>query len=63
MTFRFKPNKIGCFQLFISSLVSLIFVHYLVVGFIDVVLTVNNLLDWLQKNDVVYVVYKMFTGK
>ena len=63
MTFKFRPKKIGCFQLFISSLATLIFIHYLAVGFIDVVLTVNNLLEWLQKNDVVYAVYKMFTGK
>jgi hypothetical protein len=63
MTFRFKPKKIGCLQLFVSSLATLIFIHYLAIGFIDVVLSVNNLLEWLQKNDIVYNVHKILTGK
>ncbi|WP_066423357.1 hypothetical protein [Anabaena sp. 4-3] len=59
---RFKGNW-GCFQLFVSSLVTLIFINYLVTGFIDVVLNVNNLLEWVQKSGVGEVIYRMVRGR
>jgi hypothetical protein len=63
MTFRFKPKKIGCFQLFVSSLATLIFIHYLAVGFIDVVLSVNDLLEWLQKSGFMHFINSLFGGR
>jgi hypothetical protein len=38
-------------EIFVSGLVTVIFINYLVTGFTDVVFNINLLLNWLQKSD------------
>jgi hypothetical protein len=38
-------------EIFISGLVTVIFINYLATGFTDVVFNINSLLNWLQKSD------------
>ena len=49
MKFRFRYKKFGCIQMFISGLVTAIAINYLVVGFIDIILNIDSLLQWLEK--------------
>lgn len=39
------------FHIFISGLVTAIFINYLATGFIDIVVNIDNLLTWLQKSE------------
>jgi hypothetical protein len=58
---RFKGNNQGCFSLFISSLATAIFINYLVVGFIDYVHSINDLLQWLNQSGILPAI-KQFLG-
>ena len=50
MKFRFRHKKLGCIQIFISGLVTAIAINYLAVGFIDIILNIDSLLQWLEKS-------------
>lgn len=63
MTFRFKTKKLGCGQLLISSLATLIFIHYLATGFIDVILSINDLLEWLHKSGFMHFINSLFRDR
>lgn len=39
------------FQIFISGLVTAIFINYLLTGFIDIVISIDSLLTWLQNSE------------
>jgi hypothetical protein len=60
---RFKTNNKGCLNLFISSLMTAIFINYLVVGFIDYVHNINDLLIWLKQSGIGEYIYKLFGGR
>jgi hypothetical protein len=53
----------GCLKLFISSLTTLIFIHYLATGFVDVVLTINSILAWWQRSGVGEFIYRLLGGR
>jgi hypothetical protein len=42
----------GFIELFISGLVTAIFIHYLVMGFSDIVWGINSFLMWLKQTGV-----------
>ncbi len=42
----------GFIELFISGLVTAIFIHYLVMGFSDIVYSINSFLMWLKQTGV-----------
>jgi hypothetical protein len=60
---RFKGNNQGCINLFISSLMTAIFINYLVMGFIDYLHSINNLLIWLNKSGLGAYISKLFGGR
>jgi hypothetical protein len=60
---RFKTNNKGCFNLFISSLMTVIFINYLVVGFIDYWHSINDLLIWFKQSGISEYISKFFGGR
>ena len=50
MKFRFRYKKLGCIQMFLSGLITAIAINYLVVGFIDIILNIDSLLQWLEQS-------------
>ena len=44
---RFK----GCLNFWLGGLITAIFLNYLITGFIDFVLNIQSVLDWLQQNE------------
>jgi hypothetical protein len=60
---RFKGNNQGCINLFISSLMTAIFINYLVTGFIDYLHSINSLLIWLNKSGLGAYISKLFGGR
>lgn len=48
MRFRFK--NFGCINIFLSGLVTAIAINYLISGFVDIVLNVDKLIQWLEKS-------------
>ncbi|MTJ22997.1 hypothetical protein FJR06_17400 [Dolichospermum sp. UHCC 0352] len=60
---RFRTNNKGCLNLFISSLMTAIFINYLVVGFIDYVHSINDLLQWLKQSGIGENLYRLFGGR
>jgi hypothetical protein len=60
---RFKTNNKGCFNLFISSLMTAIFINYLVVGFIDYWHSINDLLIWIKQSGMGDHIYRFFGGR
>lgn len=60
---RFRNNNKGCLNLFISSLMTAIFINYLVVGFIDYVHSINDLLNWLKQSGIGENLYRFFGGR
>lgn len=53
----------GCIQWWISALVTAIAINYLITGFIDIVLNINSLLEWLQKSGVGEFIYRLLGGR
>ena len=60
---RFKGNNQGCIGLFISSLMTAIFINYLVVGFIDYVHSINDLLQWVKQSGISEYIYRFLGGR
>ena len=60
---RFKNNRQGCFSLFISSLMTAIFINYLVTGFIDYVYSINSLLIWLEQSGILPAIKQFFGAR
>jgi hypothetical protein len=60
---RFRTNNKGCLSLFVSSLMTAIFINYLVVGFIDYVHSINDLLQWLKQSGIGEYLYRLFGGR
>ena len=60
---RFRTNNKGCFSLFISTLATAIFINYLVVGFIDYVHSINDLLHWFKQSGIGEYFYRLFGGR
>ena len=50
MRFRFK--NFGCINIFLSGLVTAIAINYLISGFVDIVLNVDKLIQWLEKSGI-----------
>ena len=63
MKFRFRYKKIGCIQIFLSGLVTAIAINYLVVGFIDIILNIDSLLQWLEKSGVMNFINSLFGSR
>jgi hypothetical protein len=57
---RFRTNNKGCLSLFISSLMTAIFINYLVVGFIDYVHSINDLMLWVKQSGIGEYISKLF---
>ncbi|MBD2694845.1 hypothetical protein [Anabaena catenula] len=53
----------GCFQIFLSGLVSAIAINYLITGFIDIVFNIDKLLTWLQRSGIAEFIYRLFGGR
>ena len=50
-------------KLFISGLVTAIFLNYLITGFVDIVYNINSLLIWFHKSSLGVYLYKLFGGR
>ncbi|MTJ48392.1 hypothetical protein FJR05_11170 [Dolichospermum sp. UHCC 0259] len=59
---RFRNNQ-SWFSLFISSLATVIFINYLITGFIDYVHSINDLLNWLKQSGIGENLYRFFGGR
>ena len=59
---RFRNNQ-SWFSLFISSLATVIFINYLITGFIDYVHSINDLLIWLKQSGIGDYISKLFGGR
>ena len=59
---RFRNNQ-SWFSLFISSLATVIFINYLITGFIDYVHSINSLLIWLKQSGISEYIYRFFGGR
>lgn len=59
---RFRNNQ-SWFSLFISSLATVIFINYLITGFIDYVHSINDLLIWLKQSGIGENLYRFFGGR
>ncbi len=59
---RFRNNQ-SWFNLFISSLATVIFINYLITGFIDYVHSINDLLIWLKQSGIGEYIYRFFGGR
>ena len=59
---RFRNNQ-SWFSLFISSLATVIFINYLITGFIDYVYSINDLLQWLKQSGISEYIYRFFGVK
>ena len=60
---RFRNNNQSWFSLFISSLATVIFINYLITGFIDYVHSINDLLIWLKQSGIGEYFYRFFGGR
>jgi hypothetical protein len=60
---KYKYRNWGCFNIFLSGLITAIAINYLVVGFIDFILNIDKLLQWLQSSGVMTFVTSLFGGK
>jgi type III secretory pathway component EscU len=60
---RFRTNNKGCLNLFISSLMTAIFINYLVVGFIDYWHNINDLMQWVKQSGIGEYIYRLFGGR
>lgn len=49
---KYKSNNQGCLSYFISSLLTVIFINYLITGFIDYIHSINMFIDWLNKSGI-----------
>lgn len=56
---RIKGNW-NFIQMFISGLTTVIFINYLLTGFVDVVINIDSLLTWLQNPEISQMVKQMF---
>ncbi|MBD2296865.1 hypothetical protein H6G06_26160 [Anabaena sphaerica FACHB-251] len=53
----------GCIHWWISALATAITINYLARGFVDIVLNINSLLEWLQKSGVGEFIYRLLGGR
>ncbi|WP_071192609.1 hypothetical protein [Trichormus sp. NMC-1] len=53
----------GCLQWWISGLVTAIAINYLISGFVDIVLNINKVLNWLQQSGIGAYIYKLLGGR
>ncbi len=53
----------GCFQMFLSGIVSAIAINYLITGFLDIVFNIDKLLTWLQRSGIAEFIYRLFGGR
>jgi hypothetical protein len=60
---RFRANNKGCLNLFINSLITAIFINYLVVGFVDYWHSINDLMLWVKQSGIGEYVYRLFRGR
>ena len=58
---RFKHK--GCLYWWVSGLITAIAINYLIVGFIDIVMNINNVLEWLQQSGVAETIYRVLGGR
>jgi hypothetical protein len=56
---RFRTNNKGCLNLFINSLMTAIFIDYLVVGFIDYWHSINDLMQWVKQSGIGEYIYRL----
>jgi hypothetical protein len=56
-------NNQSWFSLFISSLLTVITINYLITGFIDYVHSINDLLIWLKQTGIGENLYRFFGGR
>jgi hypothetical protein len=56
---RIKGNW-NIFKIFISGLITAIFINYLLTGFIDIVINIDSLLIWLQNSGIDRMIKQMF---
>lgn len=56
-----KPIKSFC-QIFISGLITAIAINYLIVGFFDIVVNINQLLLWLDKSGINIYINQILKG-
>ncbi len=59
MKIKIKGNW-NIFKIFISGLVSAIFINYLIVGFIDIVVNIDNLISWLERTGILKTIQQFF---
>lgn len=50
-------------KLFISGLITAIFLNYLITGFVDIIYNVNSLLIWVKQSGIGENLYKFFGGR
>jgi hypothetical protein len=50
-------------KLFISGLITAIFLNYLITGFVDIVYNVNSLLIWVKQSGIGENLYRFFGGR
>lgn len=60
---KFRYRNFGCFNIFLSGLVTAITINYLATGFIDFVLNIDKLLQWLQQSGVMNFINSLFGGR
>jgi hypothetical protein len=60
---KFRYRNFGCFNIFLSGLVAAITINYLATGFIDFVLNIDKLLQWLQQSGVMNFINSLFGGR
>ena len=49
-------------QIFISGLITAIAINYLIVGFVDIVLNINDILLWLDKSGINIYINQILKG-
>ncbi|WP_242039874.1 hypothetical protein [Anabaena sphaerica] len=62
MKMKIKGNW-GCLQWWVSGLATAIAINYLARGFVDIVLNINSLLEWLQKSGLGEFLYRLLGGR
>lgn len=60
---KFKYRNRGCFNVFLSGLIAAITLNYLITGFIDFILNIDKLIQWLQQSGVMTVINQLFGGR
>lgn len=61
MKFRFR--NFGCINIFLSGLVTAITINYLATGFIDFILNIDKLLQWMQKSGFMNFINQIFGSR